>query len=136
MRSGVSTATPAPREPTQAPVSTSTPAGTPAPASTRTPAPPPEADPTEIEVALAELGGEDARLIAGALEVLSEQCSDDREALGEFAERTWRALNEQRGIRAPVTAIVGRVIASLPIDGRAVACESLFASVVTELARQ
>jgi hypothetical protein len=93
------------------------------------------AEPTEAEVALAQAVGGDAAQIAGGIVILTEQCSDSRDELAEIAEHTWRILNEQRNIRAPITAILARVIASLPVDGRTVACESLFASVVTELAR-
>lgn len=134
--SGVTTATPA-RTPTTEATPTTLPAATSAaPTSTSTPAPPPTAEPTAGEVELAALAGEDASVIAGALVFLDGRCSDDREALGRYAGQTWRILNEQRGVRAPVLAILNRVIFALPIDGRTVACESLFASVVTELARQ
>jgi len=136
--SGVTTATPGMREATSTPTLTTTRTATPAPppAGERTPLPRPDADPTEFEAGLAEAAGENPRVLAGALAFLAGECLDDREALGRYAEQTWRILNEQRGIRVPAVAIVNRVIGALPLDGRAVACESLFASVVTELSRQ
>lgn len=137
--SGVSTATPRPTDtagpstPTGTPTQAATPS--PGPAGTSTPASRPDADPTEFETGLAETAGEDARMLAGALVLLDRGCLDGRDALGRYAEQTWRILNEQRGVRVPVAAVVHRVIAALPIDGRTVTCESLFASVVTELSR-
>lgn len=136
--SGVTTATPrGSQEPSDVTATSAmgaaTPTSTPSPG--RTASPLVTAEPTESEQLLAALVGEDPAQIAGAVVRLLEQCSDSREELANSAERTWRVLNEQRNIRAPVTAILGRVIASLPVDGRTVACESLFASVVTELTR-
>ncbi len=138
-RSGISTATPR-AEPTSDVGASPTVEGTASPEATptgtRTAAPPPDAEPTSFEADLAAASGEDPREVAGALAFLDGECTDDRAALGRFAEQTWRILNEQRGVRVPVVAIINRVIAALPIDGREVACESLFASVVTELSRQ
>jgi len=133
--SGVSTATPrvAQAEATATPLPP--PPGTVRPTSTPSATPRGTAEPTEAEVALADLVGEDAAQIAGSIVILAERCSETREELAEVAGRTWRILTEQRNIRAPMTAILTRVIASLPIDGRTVACESLFASVVIELTR-
>ncbi len=133
--SGVTTATPIPRS-TEAPAATTpTPAASPSPAAARTAAPPREGTPTEAERALATLSGDNAGVLAGVLEFLDERCSDDRDALGGFAEQTWNILNG-RNVRVPPSAIAARVVASLPLDGRTVACESLFASVVVELSRQ
>ena len=130
-RSGISTATSAPTATAEA-TSTAAPERTAAPVQTVLPI---TAEPTDVEVALAALAGEDPTHIAGAMEELLSQCTDERAALGESTERVWRILNEQRGLSVPVLAILSRVIVSLPIDGRDVACESLFASVVTELSR-
>ena len=133
--SGVTTATPAARASATATPTGTAPPAAPTPAASRTAAPLPEGTPTEAEIALATLAGESAPVLAGAIEFLDGRCSDDREALGRHAEQTWRILNEQRNVRAPASAILARVIASLPVDGRTVACESLFASVVVELTR-
>jgi hypothetical protein len=69
------------------------------------------------------------------MEELLDRCTEDRAAIGASTERVWHILNEDRGLNVPVLAILTRVIVSLPIDGRTVGCESLLASVVTEMSR-
>jgi len=131
--SGISTATGAPRSTaTIEATSTATPARTAAPVRTVLPS---TAEATEIEIALAGLAGEDPSHIAGAMEELLDRCTEDRAAIGASTERVWRILNEDRDMNVPILAILTRVISSFPIDGRSVGCESLLASVVTEMSR-
>lgn len=125
---GIQRSTVTPRAPTPAPP----PARTPGPAMTVVPL---LATPTDVEVGLAALADEDPARLAAAMEELLTQCTDTRAELGDAAARTWRILNEQRGLHVSVSAILGRVIISLPVDGRRLGCQTLFASVVTELSR-
>ncbi len=118
------------------PASTATPQGTSSPVSTPGTSGTPEFEdvtPDDAAIALASLAGEHAGQIAWLMDNLEPRCNEDRAALTELAERTWRHLNETERVAIPVSGILSRILTELPPGSTTHNCEPLFAAVIVEM---